>query len=110
MSWTGKHGRGVALTHLGDSERVVVALSLNKAFSGAGGALALPSDALRRRIRHCGGTMVFSGPIQPPMLGAAVASAKLHLDPSFDGLQAELHERITVAREGIARFDVPETR
>jgi len=107
VSWTGKHGRGVALTKLGDSERVIVALSLNKAFSGAGGALALPSDALRRRIRHCGGTMVFSGPIQPPMLGAAVASAKLHLDPGFAALQAEEYERIRVAREAIARYQLP---
>jgi 7-keto-8-aminopelargonate synthetase-like enzyme len=101
VSWTGKHGRGVALTELGHSERVVVALSLNKAFSGAGGALALPSAALLRRIRHCGGTMVFSGPIQPPMLGAAVASAKLHLDPGFELLQAELYERVRAARAAI---------
>src|SRR6478609_9035672 len=106
VSWTGKHGRGVALTELGHSERVVVALSLNKAFSGAGGALALPSEALRRRIRHCGGTLVFSGPIQPPMLGAAVASAKLHLDPSFATLQDELYQRIRTAREAIARYEL----
>ncbi|HET7539805.1 MAG TPA: aminotransferase class I/II-fold pyridoxal phosphate-dependent enzyme, partial [Polyangiaceae bacterium] len=107
VSWTGQHGRGAALTHLGHSERVVVALSLNKAFSGAGGALALPSEALRRRLRHCGGTMVFSGPIQPPMLGAAVASAKLHLDPSFGAMQAELYERIKTARAAIVRHRVP---
>ncbi|HEY0467256.1 MAG TPA: aminotransferase class I/II-fold pyridoxal phosphate-dependent enzyme [Polyangiaceae bacterium] len=107
VSWAGKHGRGVALTHLGNSERVVVALSLNKAFSGAGGALALPSEALRRQIRHCGGTMVFSGPIQPPMLGAALASAKLHLEPGFEVLQAELYERIRAAREAIARYGLP---
>ena len=103
VSWTGKHGRGVALTQLGHSERVVVALSLNKAFSGAGGALALPNAAMLRRIRHCGGTMVFSGPIQPPMLGAAVASAKLHLDPGFELLQDELYQRVRAAREAIAR-------
>jgi len=107
VSWSGKHGRGVALTALGDSERVVVALSLNKAFSGAGGALAVPNVALRTRIRRCGGTMIFSGPIQPPMLGASLASAKLHLDPSFATLQAELEQRLRVAREAIARFALP---
>ncbi len=37
-SWYGKHGRGAALMELGTHERVVVALSLNKAFSAAGGA------------------------------------------------------------------------
>jgi len=107
MSWTGKHGRGAALSHLGDSDRVVVALSLNKAFSAAGGALALPSPSVRTQIRRCGGPMVFSGPIQPPMLGAAVASAQLHLDGGFSSLQAELQERMAAAKDAIARFDVP---
>ena len=39
--------------------------------------------------------MLFSGPIQPPMLGAAVASAQLHLDGGFSSLQAELAERMS---------------
>ena len=51
--------------------------------------------------------MIFSGPIQPPMLGAAVASAKLHLEPSFEALQAELRERIRAAREAIADYGLP---
>ena len=107
VSWTGRYGRGAALSHLGDSERVVVALSLNKAFSAAGGALALPSQSMRTQIRRCGGPMLFSGPIQPPMLGAAVASARLHLDAAFPQLQAELDERIAAAKEAIARFELP---
>ena len=107
VSWTGKHGRGAALSHLGDSERVVVALSLNKAFSAAGGALALPSPGALTQIRRCGGPMLFSGPIQPPMLGAAVASAQLHLDGVFSSLQAELEERMTAAEDALARLNVP---
>jgi len=39
ISWVGKHGRGGALMHLGRHKRVVVAMSLNKAFSCAGGHL-----------------------------------------------------------------------
>jgi 7-keto-8-aminopelargonate synthetase-like enzyme len=93
-SWTGRHGRGAALEHFHDHERVVVALSLNKAFSAAGGALALPNRELGMRIRRCGGPMLFSGPIQPPMLGAAVGSARLHLSQEFSGLQAELKTRL----------------
>lgn len=100
--WSGKHGRGSALDALGDSERVVVALSLNKSFSGSGAALALPTRALVQRIRYCGGTMVFSGPIQPPMLGANLASAELHLHDSFPAMQAELASRIRLAREAVA--------
>ena len=101
VSWTGRHGRGVALEKLGHCDRAIVALSMNKAFSAAGAVLALPSAALRTRIRRAGGPMLFSGPIQPPMLGAAVASAALHLSPEFAGMQAELSERILTAERGI---------
>jgi len=98
ISWMGKHGRGGALEHLGNHERVIVAMSLNKAFSAAGGALALPNANLKTRIRRCGGPMLFSGPIQPPMLGAAVASSRLHLSAEHAGLQREVMRRIAYAR------------
>jgi hypothetical protein len=42
----------------------------------------------------CGGSMLFSGPMQPPMLGAALASAKLHLTPEIVALQDELRDRV----------------
>ena len=97
-TWCGRHGRGMALDSLPDLSRVVVSLSLNKAFSAAGGALVFQNDQERLRVRMCGGPMIFSGPIQPPMLGAALASAQLHLDPSFDALQKELVDRILLFR------------
>lgn len=99
----GKHGRGIALEHFADHERVVVALSLNKAFSAAGGIVALPTREAAGRIRRCGGPMLFSGPIQPPMLGAAVGAARLHLSPKFDVLQAELLERIDIGVAAVTR-------
>jgi 7-keto-8-aminopelargonate synthetase-like enzyme len=106
-SWCGRNGRGATLDLLPDTSRVVVALSLNKAFAAAGGAVVFPSDALRDRARLCGGPMMFSGPIQPPMLGAAVASARLHLDPAFANLQQHLCARIRLMH-GLAReYGVP---
>ena len=103
-SWSGLHGRGNALDHFADDERVVVALSLNKAFSAAGGALALPNEQLKLRVRRAGGTMIFSGPIQPPMLGAAVGSARLHLSDELPRLQAELDVRMERCLTAIAHF------
>jgi 7-keto-8-aminopelargonate synthetase-like enzyme len=103
ISWYGKSGRGAALERLGHEGRVIVAMSLNKAFSAAGGALAFPTAELRTRVRRCGSPMLFSGPIQPPMLGAAVASAELHLDPLFAAMQDELQQRILVAEQAIAQ-------
>jgi 7-keto-8-aminopelargonate synthetase-like enzyme len=102
-SWLGTHGRGAALEHFGNDERVVVALSLNKAFAAAGGALALPNRTLLERMRRCGGPMLFSGPIQPPMLGAALGSARLHLSAELPRLQAELATRLRICEHAIKR-------
>jgi 7-keto-8-aminopelargonate synthetase-like enzyme len=79
---------------LPDRSRVVGVLSLNKAFSAGGGALILPDERIAQRVRRAGGPMVFAGPLQPPLLAAAVASAKLHLSPELPVLQAALEERI----------------
>jgi 7-keto-8-aminopelargonate synthetase-like enzyme len=102
MSWMGQHGRGAAMHHLGASDRVTVAVSLSKAFGASGGALAFPSAALRERVRNCGGPMIFSGPIPPAALGAAAASAELHLSSAFSAMQDELRERMAFARAALA--------
>lgn len=106
-SWLGKNGRGGALMHLGDQDRVVVALSLNKAFSCAGGALAVCDQALKMRLRRCGGPMLFSGPIQPPMLGAAVACSRLHLTSEHARLQDELLSRLSYAMIAAESIGLP---
>jgi 7-keto-8-aminopelargonate synthetase-like enzyme len=106
-SWTGRHGRGYALENLPRDPRVVVAISLNKAFGAAGGAVVFPDDEMRRRVRTCGGPMIFTGPVQPPMLGAAVASAKIHLSDELAVMQRELAERIQLANELAAELDLP---
>lgn len=93
-SWFGQNGRGYAIETLTDRTGVVVALSLNKAFSAGGGALVFATDEDRMRVRRGGGPMLFSGPLQPPLLGAALASAELHLGPEFSSLQRCLIDRI----------------
>lgn len=87
IGWTGRFGRGYALEHLAPATlaRTVVAGSLNKSFAAAGGVLTFPDADTRRRVFACGGPLIFSGPVQPPMLGAILASARLHLDRDGTG-------------------------
>jgi 7-keto-8-aminopelargonate synthetase-like enzyme len=106
-SWSGARGRGAALDSLAGHPRVIVALSLNKAFSAAGGCLVLPDGETVKLVRRCGGPMLFSGPIQPPMLGAAVASARLHNAPAFEALQDELVALIAHAWRAVGRHQIP---
>src|SRR6185436_14972501 len=79
MSWAGKNGAGFAKTILPRHERMFLVTSLNKAFAAGGGCLVYPNDDWKRKVRNCGSTMIFSGPVQPPLLGAAIASAQIHL-------------------------------
>ena len=79
VSWAGTHGRG---TVLGDGPlppRTVMVASLAKAFSAGGAVLVFPDAETARLVRTCGSTLIFSGPLQPALLGAAIASARVHL-------------------------------
>lgn len=96
VSWTGTFGRGFALQQLGPLARgrTVVAASLNKSFAAAGGVLTFPDAELRRRVFTVGGPLIFSGPVQPPMLGAIIASARLHQSEEVTLRQRRLLELI----------------
>lgn len=92
MSWKGENGTGVVRSQMAHHDKMVLAVSLNKAFASSGGCLVFPNTEMRDLVRKCGSTMIFSGPIQPPMLGAAIESAKLHLSPDFAAHQAKCQE------------------
>lgn len=96
MSWCGPRGSGSVLRHGPLHERMVLATSLGKGFGTGGGAIVLPDAEQARRVQTCGPTMIFGGPIQPPTLGAAIASARLHLCDEIDRLQRELGERMAL--------------
>ncbi len=101
MSWCGPNGRGYALSEAPLHHQMVVTTSLCKAFGAGGGAIVLPDKETRRRVRTCGATLLFSGPMQPPMLGAALASARIHMSPEIDALQARHLELSRVCKRAL---------
>lgn len=105
--WCGTRGQGMALEVWPDHPRVTVALSLNKSFACAGGALALASEAEAEAVRAFGPAMTFSGPVQPPMLGAILASAREHLSDGLAARQACLRARIARFNAGALTLDLP---
>jgi 7-keto-8-aminopelargonate synthetase-like enzyme len=110
MGWMGRHGRGFAAEAFSGHERVVIAVSLSKSFAAAGGALVFPDEAMYRKVRRAALPLIFGGPIQPPMLGAAIASARIHLSPEIESLQRELRERIDFANRTARELDLPLAR
>ncbi len=93
MSWTGKHGRGYALSQLPYfHEKMVLLTSLAKGFGACGAAIVLPNEEWRRVVLNVGPTLMFSGPLQPSTLGAMIASAKIHLTPEITEKQDRLSQ------------------
>lgn len=108
MSWVGTQGIGYVRSCIAHHSRMVLAVSLNKAFASAGGALIFPDEEMASKVRKCGGTLIFSGPIQPPMLGAAIASARLHVSGEIERYQAELNVLVKHTNQRIAEWGLPQ--
>jgi 7-keto-8-aminopelargonate synthetase-like enzyme len=49
---------------------------------------------MARLVRTCGTSLIFSGPLQPALIGAGVASARIHLSDELAQRQGRLLERI----------------
>jgi 7-keto-8-aminopelargonate synthetase-like enzyme len=94
LGWKGTHGRGQALGAGPILPRTVVVVGFAKSFAAGGAAVVFSDESWSRTVRLCGGPMIFSGPLQPPVLGAAIASARVHLSSEIYERQKMLLERI----------------
>jgi 7-keto-8-aminopelargonate synthetase-like enzyme/predicted N-acyltransferase len=107
MSWAGKHGSGYIMSQVPLHPKMVLTTSLAKGFGTGGGVTVVTDPEMRRKIMTCGGSYTFSGPVQPPMLGASIASAKIHLSDEIYTLQNELKEKIELTRSIIEKYELP---
>jgi 7-keto-8-aminopelargonate synthetase-like enzyme len=107
MSWTGKHGNGYVLSQMELHPKMVLSTSLAKGFGTGGGITVLSDKEMMRKITTCGSSYTYSGPVQPPMLGASIASAKIHLSEEIYYHQDRLKEKLELTRSVIDQYDLP---
>lgn len=109
VGWTGKNGCGIARTHMGHPDRMILAVSLSKSFAvGGGGAIVFATEDQRTLVQNCGGPMIFSTPMQPTLLGAACASMKIHLSKEINERHARLEELTRYCDENMAALGLPQ--
>lgn len=108
MSWIGKNGCGYVRSQIAHHPKMVLAGSLNKSFATSGGFVVFPNEEMAQTVRNCGGTLIFCGPIQPPMLGAAIASVKLHMSDEILKHQNKLQKLIAYTNQKIASLGIPQ--
>lgn len=107
MSCYGKHGRGFVLQNHILHSKMILAISLAKAFATGGAVMVFPTAIQAANVRTCGGPMITSGPMQPAALGAALASADIHLSAEINSMQTELHENIKYANLMVKKAGLP---
>jgi 7-keto-8-aminopelargonate synthetase-like enzyme len=107
MSWAGKNGNGYVLSQVPMHPKMVLTTSLAKGFGTGGGVTVLSDKEMMRKIVTCGSSYTYSGPVQPPMLGASIASAKIHLTEEIHTLQNRLASKIALTRSIIDQYDLP---
>lgn len=107
VGWQGLNGRGSVLHEVPWHERMIVVGGLSKSFGALGAVAAFGDAAVARRVQACGGPVTFSGPMQPAGLGAAVASADIHLSDEHADRQARLLRQIDLVRSRLTALQLP---
>ncbi len=107
MSWAGKNGRGYALSKIPFHPKMLMATSTGKGYGSGGGAIIFYDEEQKQLVKNCSSTNIFSGPLQPAVLGAAIASAHIHLSNEIDTLQDDLFERMFYFIQTAAKYGIP---
>lgn len=107
MGWCGENGKGYVIGHHGLHSKMIVAVSFNKSFAASGGGLILPDRELAEYIKFTGQTMIFSGPVHPPMLGVLYASTEFHLSTDLKSRQDNLNQLIMYFRDKNKELNLP---
>jgi 7-keto-8-aminopelargonate synthetase-like enzyme len=90
VGWAGARGSGVVLGHGPIHPRTLVALGLSKGLASGGAALVFPDAELADQVFTCGSTLIFSGPLQPALLGAGIEAVKFCLSEELPERQEHL--------------------
>jgi 7-keto-8-aminopelargonate synthetase-like enzyme len=108
MSWAGENGAGYAYSVYGElHEKMVMVSTLSKSFGASGAFMTSKNKKIVDEINIYGGVMTFSAQLEPAGLGAAIASANIHLSDEIYDLQNELAEKVEYCNSLIDQTDLP---
>jgi len=105
--WYGEKGKGYVFENIELHPRLIVIESMAKALAASGGVVIVQNKHLSEIIRKIGQTMIFSGPIQPPTLGAAIGALKIMLSDEYKIMQNNLKDLIRYFRKKCFEYDLP---
>ena len=107
MSWKGDMGSGFILSEIELNPNIIMVTSLGKGFGTGGAAVVCHDDNMREYVRNCGGSLIFGGPLEPPTLGAALISSRIHLTNEIGEKQIELKSKIDYLYNNAQKLGLP---
>ena len=106
MSWHGKNGSGYINSIVPKHEKIMLMTTMGKGFGVTGGLAVFPDEETYRKVRIFGGPLIYSHPLAPSIIGAAIASAKIHLSDDIYRIQKELRENIDYCNQLISKTNL----
>lgn len=106
MSWHGKNGTGYINSKVPKHDKIMLMTTMGKGFGVTGGIAVFPNDEMHRKVRIFGGPLVYSHPLAPPIIGAAIASAKIHLSGDIYKIQNDLRENIDYCDQLLSKTEL----
>jgi 7-keto-8-aminopelargonate synthetase-like enzyme len=103
MSWSGKNGAGYVYDRMGVSERIILISTMAKGFGCVGGTAIFADPEAYRKTDIYGGVLSYTHPLPPATVGAAIASAKIHLSDEIYKYQQELRGLMDHLNERISK-------
>lgn len=107
MSWYGINGSGRIFDKTIRNGRTLYMSTMSKGFGCMGGIAVFPNQEWYEKVVYYGGPLAYSHPVPPPMLGAAIASAEIHLSDEIKTLQKELQSKIKLTNDLLSQTDLP---
>lgn len=107
MSWTGKNGSGLALSEMKYHPKMFLVTTAGKGFGAGGSIVVCPNEEIYKKILYVGVTLMFTSPVEPPVLGAIIASAKIHLSDEIYQRQKVLESLMKYFYSSASQLDIP---